>query len=192
MRLARFLAAVTAIALGTACHRTTEPLTNRLLPPMPPGKSVLPPPSIYEVSNWVSPSSYMDAHTLRGIVVIRFHPSATNEARTAALDSISGTVIGQRALGTDEPFQYIQLPLPASDSAVFVARRVLLRQSAVMYAEPETIIVDPRAWRPPTDDSSWVSTDWRLHNSSAYTGAWQARWALEARGWDRNPSEFPL
>ncbi len=133
----------------------------------------IPPPD--SLPSWVDADSTMllDAdsldHLSREVVIVYFLPTATSADRQAALDSISGTLIGGRPsrITGGEGAYFVQIPhdgtLGPVKQAVAKLRTLSQVQGALIYHHGSIGLAHVH----PNDGAGWLTADWTARADSS-------------------------
>jgi subtilisin family serine protease len=118
----------------------------------------------------------------RDVVVVRFKTGASQAARSAAIQRVSGIVIGGLRGEASDGGYIIQLPPDPTNDRVFDAMSALESDTAVSSVSVYWFLIGGTSYLRPRDDSAsgWSFQGWRLAADSAYIGAVRPTWALEA------------
>jgi subtilisin family serine protease len=128
------------------------------------------------VSDARSPNRFV-----RDVVVVLFRVGTNQAARTDAIASVSGEVIGGIRMNGVDGLYYVRLATDPTNNRVFEAIRILQGHPAVAAADLKIVLFDAVSYLKPGDDATrWARTAWRLQKDSAYSGAMRDSWALEA------------
>jgi hypothetical protein len=136
-------------------------------------------PSGYDdVSKTISGGTYWNGILLPDVAVVSFTRTADQASRQAAVDAISGTVIGGRR-AADDGIYLIRIPSDGTPGPLFAALAQLHSLPQVSTAMPEAILVGGLTYRRPNDGAGYGSSDWKLFPDSAFGNTTRKTWALE-------------
>lgn len=126
--------------------------------------------------NWFRDDSSYANHSggfLRGVVVLRFQPSASQAQRQAAVDAVAGVIVGGTPVYGGEGFYYVRIADDGSGAQLNQAIQAL-RGLPQTNSASLTFRFGPNYLRP-ADGPAWGRNDWALSPDSA-SGI---NWALE-------------
>jgi hypothetical protein len=119
-------------------------------------------------------SSWVKGTVLKGVLGVRFSDSATAVARSAAIDSVGGAIIGGSHLdGTDRGEYFLRVPGGQTVLSLDSLAKVLGRQQGVTFATFITRSRQPARF--PIDSQLWRSA--KLNPDSA--GSLRTTWGFE-------------
>jgi hypothetical protein len=129
------------------------------------------------VPDWIEADSSVSSDGLntKGIAVVIFMETATLSERRAAMDSVSGAVVGGDTLSSGDGYYYLQVPDSGDGAQLRSAIAKLGTLPQVENASLDYRIVDA-AYLRPNDGAGWRVSDWRTSADSADG----TNWALEA------------
>ncbi|MHB1096755.1 MAG: S8 family peptidase [Gemmatimonadaceae bacterium] len=147
------------------------------MPPTPPDNL----PIEYEtLTNTISGGNHWDGELLRGIVVLQFKRHTTLDDKQAAIDAVSGTVVGGRPLSSGEGIYLVRVRDDGTVEPLFAAISRLKQFPQVLLAMPEQVFNGFTTFLTPSDGLAAQSGRWRLNPDSAFGNTSRGRWALEA------------
>ena len=86
---------------------------------------------------------------IKNLVLVLFSPTAPQEQRQAAIDSVRGVVVGGVRLNSRDGLYLVALPDDPTQASLFRAIRVLTGMPGVTSALPDYVFIGPtRATRP--------------------------------------------
>jgi hypothetical protein len=121
-------------------------------------------------------SSYLDGGNgvMKRVIVLRFSPSATQAQRQAAVDSVSGTVVGGSRMRVSDGFYLVYVPAAVTVQGLDSLIVILERQPFVDMATYNAKFRDFHLR--PVDGVGWQLGDWSLRpGATAVANTWLAR-----------------
>jgi len=116
---------------------------------------------------------------VKRIVVVMFHPNATQQQKQTAIDSIHGVVVGGRSAGVTNGFYLVRVNDPGDGSILLAAAATLRALPFVLGAGIETF-VRPNYLRP-SDGPGWTS--WETRPALANGDNWALEWVSAPYAW---------
>ena len=144
------------VSIGVYPRPSSQPAQLPRVPPVAPDTV---PAGFFARENWRNASPCSSGPVLRNVVAVRFFAATSPELRQAAVDSVSGQVVGgTRSVPTLEGTYYVRVRPDESGHAVCAAVMKLMALPEVRYARE--VMVD------------WAINRSQRNNFAAVTGAW--------------------
>jgi hypothetical protein len=127
---------------------------------------------VYQPANFDSNTASIKVPFVKNIIVIQFQAGATQAQRQAAVDLVSGTVVGGRSFPSGEGYYYVSVPDTARGGGLVAAVDALKALQQVALTSYDFQV--EHAYRTPNDSVDWDA--WHL-NHDTLTGQ---NWSMEA------------
>ncbi len=124
------------------------------------------------VPDWVLADSSISSNGIntKGVVVVTFTSASTQASRTAAIDSVGGTVVGGVRV-SDDGYYYIQVADGEGGAQLEAAIGKLSSLPQIAHASPEYRLTFEHYLRP-QDGSGWSRANWTLSPDSVSGQTW--------------------